>query len=149
MGNISNGMNDKQNKKLIIFIILCIFAVFTLIRGVLVPTRPKLRASSEPEPVSLNKTVNFIEEGLSLRRNTAKSNYVNWGRNPFTMGAVIKVGAEDTLEGIIWDEKSPLALINGRTIRIGDKLGSDKVIDIQKNKVVLSDGIRERELKLQ
>ena len=142
-------MNDKRNTKFIILIILSILGVFSLIRGAVAPTKFKRGISSESAPVVLKGTVGLTEEGLSLKRNAKRSSYGSWSRNPFIIGASIRVGTEDILEGIIWDAKLPLALINGKTVKIGSKLGSDMVIDIQKNKVILNDGTRDRELKLQ
>ena len=143
-------MKDKPNPKLIIFIILGILSVISLIHGAVAPTKFKRRTSSESGPVAPKEAIN-LAEGLSLKRDAARSNYSSWSRNPFTIGASIKAGTEGggALEGIIWDKKLPLALINGRTVKIGDKVGLDTVIDIQKNKVILNDGTRDRELKLQ
>jgi hypothetical protein len=141
-------MKEKRNPKLIIFIILGILSVVSLIHGAVAPTKFKRRISSESGQVTPKETIS-LAEGLSLKRNAARSTYSSWSRNPFTIGASIKVGTGNALEGIIWDEKLPLALINGKTVKIGDRVGSDIVIDIQKNKVILSDGIRDRELKLQ
>jgi hypothetical protein len=141
-------MKDKPNIKLIILIILSILSVFSLIRGAVAPTKSKRRVSSESGPVASKGAVSLTEEGLSLERNAKRSNYNSWSRNPFTIGTSIKAGSEDTLEGIIWDEKLPLALINGKTVKIGDKVGLDRVTDIQKNKVILNDGTRDRELQL-
>lgn len=133
-------MNDKQNKKLIILIILSVLAVFSLIRGAVTPTKSRRL---------VEKPIGPAEEGLSVKRYVKRSNYSGWGRNPFTKEAPIKLATGPTLEGIMWDEKLPLALINGETVKIGDKLGSDTVIDIQKDKVILNDGSRDLELKLQ
>ncbi|MFH1504664.1 MAG: hypothetical protein ABIH08_04695 [Candidatus Omnitrophota bacterium] len=52
------------------------------------------------------------------------------------------------LSGIIWDEQNPKAIINGEIIGIGEEIGSNKIIKIEQNKVILSDGSSEFELKL-
>lgn len=134
-------MNGKQNKKLIILIILSVLAVFSLIRGAVTPTKSRRL---------VEKSIGLAEKGLSVKRYAKRSNYSGWGRNPFTKEAPIGISTGGpNLEGIMWDEKLPLALINGKTVKIGDKLGSDTVIDIQKDRVILSDGSRDLELKLQ
>lgn len=140
-------MNDKKDKKVIIMIILSIIAVFSLISGVTVPTKSKRLASSGSDPIDSKRTFNLVE-GLSLKRSTTRSSYNEWGRDPFTKGIAIRASSENILEGIIWDKQLPLALIRGKTVKIGDRIGSDWVIDIQKDKVILNDGTRDRELKL-
>ncbi|MFA5275537.1 MAG: hypothetical protein WC417_01410 [Candidatus Omnitrophota bacterium] len=146
-------MNNKKNTKLIILITLSILGVFSLIRGAVTPTKARRLASSEPDkPVTIaqEKSFSLTGEGLSVKRYAKRSNYSSWSRDPFTMGAPIKPIGEGSLDlkGIIWDEKLPLALINGRTVKIGDKVGSNTVVDIRKDSVVLNDGSRDWELKL-
>ena len=41
------------------------------------------------------------------------------------------------LEGILWDEKRPLAIINGKIVGIGDAISKSKVMDIERKKVYL------------
>jgi hypothetical protein len=52
------------------------------------------------------------------------------------------------LDGIIWDEKAPLAMINGRILKPGDTIAQNRIIKIKPDRVFLSDGLREFELKL-
>ncbi len=78
-----------------------------------------------------------------------KSAYTGWKRNPFT----IETPDRDTifklvLEGIIWDEKNPAAMINGQIVNIGDRVGGSMVMGISENSVTLNDGISSFELRL-
>ncbi len=41
------------------------------------------------------------------------------------------------LQGIIWDDKAPMAMVNKRTVRVGDKVGEAVVREINQNTVVL------------
>ncbi|MGA2775024.1 MAG: hypothetical protein ABSE81_03050 [Candidatus Omnitrophota bacterium] len=145
-------MNNKQNTKLIILIILSILGIFSLIRGAVTPTKSRRLASLESKPVTAGqeKPVSLTEEGLSVKRYAKRSNYSSWSRDPFIKGVPIKPAGEGNLDlkGIIWDEKLPLALINGKTVKIGDKVGPNTVVDIRKDRVVLNDGSRDWELKL-
>lgn len=48
-----------------------------------------------------------------------------------------------TVEGIFWDKKRPLALINGEIVEIGSKLGTFEVVDIKPGAVtIMKDGVR-------
>ena len=53
-----------------------------------------------------------------------------------------------SLTGIISTDNGPAAVINNRIVRIGDKIGTNKVIQIKGDSVVLNDGSKDFELKL-
>lgn len=47
------------------------------------------------------------------------------------------------LQGIIWDAQNPMAMVNGRSVRPGDKVGDAKIMQINRSSVVLEvDGER-------
>jgi hypothetical protein len=52
------------------------------------------------------------------------------------------------LSGISWDAKLPRAVINDRIMRVGDQVAGNEIVKIERNRVVLSDGAAEFELKL-
>lgn len=52
------------------------------------------------------------------------------------------------LEGIIWDEKNPLAFINGKIVRVGKKIGGYEVVEIKVGRVKLQKGDEILELKI-
>ena len=53
------------------------------------------------------------------------------------------------LEAIYYDDKNPAAMINGRLVKIGDKIEDNLLIDIKKDMVVLYDGEKNFELRLE
>jgi len=53
-----------------------------------------------------------------------------------------------SLSGIIWDAQKPLALINGMTVKVGDAVGNYVIVSIEQDKVILNDGAKDFELKL-
>ncbi|MBP7088440.1 MAG: hypothetical protein KBB01_03990 [Candidatus Omnitrophica bacterium] len=53
------------------------------------------------------------------------------------------------LSGILWDEVDPQAVINQEIFKREDKIGNYVIVDIQRNKVILNDGEKNLELKLQ
>jgi hypothetical protein len=53
-----------------------------------------------------------------------------------------------TLEGIMEDKDQRVAVINEMIVQAGDTIAGHKVLDIQSDKVVLSDGYRLLELRL-
>jgi hypothetical protein len=53
------------------------------------------------------------------------------------------------LEGIIWDEDSPIAIINGKVVGVTDEINGAKIIQIKQNEVVLEVNGEKMPLKLQ
>lgn len=53
------------------------------------------------------------------------------------------------LSGILWDEVEPQVVINQEIFKREDKIGNYVIIDIERNKVILSDGEKNLELRLQ
>ncbi len=62
-------------------------------------------------------------------------------RNPFrwrTAPGGGEKGEELRLEGILWNEAIPLAVINSRLVGVGDMVGKSIVVSISRNGVVVS-----------
>jgi hypothetical protein len=73
-----------------------------------------------------------------------------WVRDPFS-GKIYFAKEGDVslvLTGIIWDVKNPQVLINNRILRKGSRIEKYQILDIQKDRVILSDGLKQIELKL-
>jgi len=76
-----------------------------------------------------------------------------WGRDPFSGKVYTTASRAEGLgdlkvEGVIWDKKNPLAMINGRVLKKGDNFKGNVIVDIKENSVILSDGNRDIELKV-
>jgi hypothetical protein len=72
-------------------------------------------------------------------------------RCPFTgkrFGNTATNGFIAQLMGILWDERDPQAVINGVIVRKGDTIENATVLEVQKDKVLLSDGSKNIELIL-
>lgn len=76
-----------------------------------------------------------------------------WGIDPFRSGHVRRDQPQPTttvkgrmawvLSGIIFNESSPIAYINGRPVKVGDKINNAKVVSIERRTVTLDlDGNR-------
>lgn len=83
-----------------------------------------------------------------------------WGESPFLSsrnssseddGAAGSPSGERQykLNGILWDPQRPSAIINNRVVCVGDRLHDWQVMEIQKDRVVLSDGAATRELTVE
>lgn len=140
----------EKNKRLIILAILIVVVFFVWARAFKGPSRRRARVLSEAPGLSLEKAIPdaFLPQAV-LKRSRGKSAYTMWGRNPFILGRLgAAVASELSLDGIVWDEESPYAIINDEIVKVGDEIAGNKVIDIKVDSVTLSDGSREYELKL-
>ncbi|MBI2093290.1 MAG: hypothetical protein HYT88_01000 [Candidatus Omnitrophica bacterium] len=67
-------------------------------------------------------------------------------RDPFVFGprreAAAQEGSLGVISGIIWDESSPLVMINGELVGIGQAVGSWKIIAIGPDTVTLQNSKR-------
>jgi len=95
--------------------------------------------------VSAQNNVNLMSLARSGTRKKAKTSYEDWGRNPF---AVVQDLDDLALEGIVWDEEAPKAIINGNIVTVGDQIGSSVIVDIKQNSVTIRSETEETELRL-
>lgn len=60
--------------------------------------------------------------------------------SPPVIKAVEKAGTEVLtgvrLEGIIWDERNPVAVINDKVVSVGDEISGAKIVEIRQNEVI-------------
>jgi len=137
-----------QNKKVIILAVLSIFAVISLVRGIMTPSKHRQAAGpaaavSDVRNPPAQKAVN-----VSMQRSARRTVFKSWKRNPFA-----PVGSGNTsalvLNGIIWNKDKPKAMIGDMIVARGDKVGDNKVVDIKPDRVILNDGINNFELKME
>ena len=93
-----------------------------------------------------------------------KPSVLKWRRDPFALlGAISSEplstvqktavspksgGSSFRLEGIVWDSRRPTALINGTMVEVGSSIAGWKVIEIQENRVIISDGRTTKTIEL-
>lgn len=129
------------DKKKIVLIMLVAISVFVWLRGLGVLGNNR-RAKNYPGGA--------LSSSSSSARQARRSEYKDYKRNPFTAASVSQSqGAGLQLSGIIYDEKGLYALINDQIVHLADKIGEYTVIDITQGKVILNDGAKNVELKLE
>jgi len=136
-----------HHKKLLLLIVLSIIAVFSLFYGIFNPSRTKRNLLTKD--TGFQKTI-VTEKGIIfLTRRAKRSDYSYWGRNPFSISGarIMRLGVL-TINGVLWDKKNPLAIINERIVKIGDKIDGNTVVGIEQDRVILNDGSKDIELLL-
>ena len=86
-----------------------------------------------------------------LKRMEEEGRYLELKRDPFTgqlLVPQVTISKGISLNGILWDIVSPMAIINDEVVKIGDRVQGSAVIGIEKDKVILHDGTAPIELRL-
>ena len=115
--------------------------------------RPARRGGFSGTPPAVSPPAALPAKGAA-----ASSGEEGWGENPFrgdragrtvSAPAVTLPGSPEgyILNGILWDETAPSAVVNGRLVAVGDELDGWKVAEIRKDRVVLSNGTTTQTLK--
>lgn len=81
-----------------------------------------------------------------------------WIRDPFGFDELARMEAEQMIEeeeqieiilnGIIWDESAPLAMVNGELYPKGADISGFEIIDITEESVVLDNGVKRMTLSI-
>ena len=105
---------------------------------------------SSPSPEVAGAAVSSAALPLAARMtavektiNVAEMKSRSWGDDPFR--AIDKnTGYRETIEkprwilsGIVYNSNKPLAIINGKSVTLGDKLGSATIVEISRQSVVV------------
>ncbi len=139
-----------QDKKVVALIVLAVLAVISLIYGV--TASPKGRAKSTitaERQAAIAPLQGAAKNVLSTERRARRSQFKAWKRNPFVTGLTAFTSSELTLNGIIWNKTKPKAMIGDAIVVKGDTIGANKVVDIQPNRVILNDGTKDFELRIE
>ena len=142
---------DKKKIEIIITGILVIILVFSVSFSM----RSIRRRTRKAAPIEGIVELERIDLAVPLARKVTSQiekryTTTKWSRDPFSKYVATIEGTLDDLrlEGIIWDEENPYVVINGKITVVGEKIGKYEIINILKQKVILSDGINDFELNL-
>ena len=138
-----------QNKKLIILAVLGVLAIFSLFYGIFTPSKTRRPPQVRESDIQPERKVSLAGKPILTQRVAKRTNYTTWSRNPFTLQKTSSKAFKGLiLDGIMWDKEKPLAIINGRIVKIGDTVSGNTVVDIKQDKVILNDGVADFELRL-
>jgi len=131
----------KFDQKKAILAVLALIAVFVWYNGLRSFSKQKTNAPSGDIEASSSR-----QEIKQKKR----SGYKDWGRDPFVITQAPAANSSAlALGGIVYDEKDSYALINNQLLHIGDEVNGNRVVDIQQDTVILNDGNKNIELKLE
>lgn len=137
-------MIGKKNKiEIAITLVLVIIFFVALSNSIKKIKNAKRRIQRTTE---INSDVSKVETASSIYDILSrKSSKIKIVRDPFSRVPFKETNVSSpkqdifSLSGIIWDDVSPKAIVNGKIVREGDSIGGKKVIKIEKDAVVLKD----------
>ncbi len=138
-------MDNQQKLKIALPVLIVIMA---FVWGPVITgsgSKPKSASNADPVAAPQGGGAELMALARSNERKKARTSYTDWGRNPFVLSKDTKAS---TLEGILWDEKNPKAIISGNIVGIGDRIGKGVIVDIKKNSVTVKVGEVEEEFHL-
>jgi len=83
---------------------------------------------------------------MQKKKDFVMDEFPSWGRDPFQEADISL--SQLGLQGIMWDAENPKAIISNRIVGVGDSVGDNTIIEIKKNRVILTDGVSTFELRL-
>jgi len=141
-------MSKKDLIQLGITGVLAVVLIFALAN---VSKKAGLRKAKNTLPKRIDLAV-VSESGNLYNTLEQQAKSIELKRDPFTTAPIISektLQAGVDLTGILWDKDKPLAIIDGDIVKKGTRVGSKTIIDIKRDRVILSDGEVLSELKLE
>lgn len=138
--------------------VLIFLAIFVWMQNLKSPQRAKKlkkwkNSSTAKKAKVLTREISSLLKWEKQKSVDNQNVSLKWGRSPFFLEEKtggVRVSDEKAfileLNGILWDESSPVAIINNEIVGIKGKVNKYIVIKIEKEKVVLTDGFSNFEL---
>jgi len=138
---------NKKQIELVVTVCLCFIFVAVLLNSM---NAVKKKMNSTQVPV-MPAIVPLSATPVITNQPAADKENLDWRRDPFS-GKIYSgesSGAKLKLSGILWDAKNPQVIIDGDMMKVGDTIGKYRIIKIEQNKVIVNDGVQDKELPLE
>jgi fumarate reductase subunit C len=138
-----------RDKKVVVLIILAVLALISLIYGITASPKGRSKNAAAKRQVAITQSQGVAKNVVPTKRLPKRSQFKTWKRNPFIVGQAASTSSELVLNGIIWNKAKPKAMIGDAIIVKGDTIGANKIVDILPDRVILNDGMKDFELKME
>ncbi|MBI5144441.1 MAG: hypothetical protein HZA30_05180 [Candidatus Omnitrophica bacterium] len=146
---------DRKKLELIVTAVSVLIFIFMLSNS-LKRKGPRVEPSAPQTPAetSIARQPEFI---FGVKKEMETKDIIDpkrpWGRDPFILQEIAQGSLDDIsnlkLMGITAGEKArPMAIINNEIVSAGSEIGKFKVLKISKDRVIVSDGEKDYELKI-
>ncbi len=148
-------MQKKNRIELAITVILIFILLFFVINAIK-KARPQAIKKSESTVIEEQKQPPS-QEKIPVTKDLygaleEKSKSLELKRVPFSLAPITpldKYSSGIYLNGILWDKTSPMAIINDQVVKRGDTVSGKIVVDIKQDGVILNDGTKDFQLRLE
>ena len=135
-------MNESARKKIVYMTAAAVvaWAIYNLPGdGDKVVSESTAPAESTPVPTGIADEETFVDMGTYQELGWGRDPFRPWPPPPKSGRATTRQPTESrwSLGGILYNDGTPLAYINGRSVRIGDTVGGAKVVAINRKTVTL------------
>lgn len=142
----------RQQQQLAMFVALVGVMIAVYARALRPPSSPAGSAQDPPvAPPSASpgpRAAQAPPEPLAREAQRQHATLLAWGRDPFAQGVMTSQASRLVLLGIVWDAQQPLAIVNGRTVRVGEELDGYRIVEIAQDRVSVTDGTQTFQLLL-
>lgn len=154
---VTDKAAQKKKRDIALASVLMVVFLFLFIQNILLKKKPGAPPASgavaaAPAQETLSDKLVFVTNlrvNDTLRQEQEKVWEKEWVRDPFVPQASISAivrAVNLTLNGILWDETRPKAIVNEKTLLIGDTLYGYTVVEIKPRSVILRTGEKNIEL---
>ena len=135
-------MKKKETIELTVIAILVLILIFLSLKAMKKGEKVAMAPSVKIQPLEQKVTV-----PVALPAVKEKTDLATISPSSDVPSAPEKDTLEKSLTGILWSKNNPEAIIKHTVVRIGDTVDGKKIVDIQKDKVILNDGTKDLELE--
>jgi len=139
-------MRQKDLIELVVTVVLVIVMIFSFANAgkklrsrTMQKIKPKVE-DSVALPVDRTKIIEVKSTYNSLEQQVKT---LELKRDPFTAAPIIierNTLSGVSLTGILWDQDKPMAIIDGEVVKKGARIGKKTLLEIKRDRVILSDG---------
>ena len=131
----------KKNTIEIIVTSVLVVVLFLVVSKSFAPLwKKKSRAREKKASIIRRAKKTLVDETRPLlERQEERIKSLGWGRDPFFLGRIEESEGDLILHGIIWDEKTPSAIINDTVVEVGDQIGGIKIVEITRSSVKIDE----------
>ena len=146
-------MNRARQQQLILGALVCVMVgvyvrALRRLHHAAPPAAPAVEVSIPGREPPVSVTFSLPDRSAQRDAQRQEAARLMWDRDPFTRGASMGQASGFTLSGILWDAASPIAILNGQMLHVGDELDGYRVLEIAPDHVAVSDGVETFQLSI-
>lgn len=136
----------EQKRKIVVYVIF-VLAIIYGVANLYPKSTDKEHKSNLDKSAQLENAQNIIAKYADPKLfDTLSLHTKSWGSDPFQVlhqniskKTYSRINAQLVLSGILYNKNNPVAIINKKTLRVGDKIENAKIIKINRRDVIIKE----------